>query len=106
MVDTGSILYFSKSKGEYEFIIACTCEDDYHMFLSFTNFTLFWLSNRSIFSVPDEGYSRNVPCALNLMSMFLSTVTRRVSHVEQELLTLPEHITSPRFLVWLVLLDL
>jgi len=30
-----------------------------------------WLSNLSILSVPDEGYSRNVSCALNLMSTFL-----------------------------------
>jgi hypothetical protein len=29
-----------------------------------------WLSNVSILSVPDEGYSRNVPCALNLISTF------------------------------------
>jgi hypothetical protein len=29
------------------------------------------------------------------------TVTRRVSDVEQELLTLPEHLNSPRFLVGL-----
>jgi len=32
---------------------------------------IIWLSNLSILSVPDEGYSRNVLCALNFMSMFL-----------------------------------
>jgi hypothetical protein len=30
-----------------------------------------WLSNLSILSVPDEGYSRNACCALNLISTFL-----------------------------------
>jgi hypothetical protein len=29
---------------------------------------IIWLSNLSILSVPDEGYSRNVLCALNLIS--------------------------------------
>jgi hypothetical protein len=28
----------------------------------------FWLSNISILSVPDEGYSRHASCALNLIS--------------------------------------
>ena len=31
---------------------------------------VFLLSILSILSVPDEGYSRNVLCALNLISMF------------------------------------
>jgi hypothetical protein len=31
----------------------------------------FWLSNLSILSVPDADYSRNVSCALNLISTFL-----------------------------------
>ena len=35
------------------------------------NILIIWLSNLLILSVPDEGYSRNVPCALNLMSTFL-----------------------------------
>ena len=30
----------------------------------------FWLSNRLVLSVPDEGYSTNVSSALNLISMF------------------------------------
>jgi hypothetical protein len=30
-----------------------------------------WLSNLSIFIVPDEGYSRNVSSTLNLISTFL-----------------------------------
>jgi hypothetical protein len=35
-----------------------------------------------------------------------SRVIRQVPHVEQELLTLPLYMSSLRFLVWLVLLDL
>ena len=30
---------------------------------------IIWLSNLLILSVPDEGYSRNVSCTLNLLSM-------------------------------------
>jgi hypothetical protein len=37
---------------------------------------------------------------------FVTRLTRRVRLVEQELLTLPEHLSSPRFLVGFVLLDL
>jgi hypothetical protein len=33
---------------------------------------LFWLSSLFILSVPDEGYSRNMPCTLNLISTFLN----------------------------------
>jgi hypothetical protein len=33
--------------------------------------TCIWLSNISMLSVPDEGYSRNASCALNLISTFL-----------------------------------
>ena len=32
---------------------------------------IIWLSNLSILSVPDEGYSRNALCALHLISTFL-----------------------------------
>jgi hypothetical protein len=32
---------------------------------------IIWLSNLSILSVPDEGYSRSVLCELNLISVFL-----------------------------------
>ena len=32
---------------------------------------LIWLSHISILSVPDEGYSKNGLCALNLKSTFL-----------------------------------
>ena len=35
------------------------------------NILFTWLSNLSILSVPDEGYSRNASCALNLISTFL-----------------------------------
>jgi hypothetical protein len=37
---------------------------------------------------------------------FVTRLTRRVPLVEQKLLTLPEHLSSPRFLVGFVLLDL
>jgi hypothetical protein len=37
---------------------------------------------------------------------FVSRLTRQVPLVEQELLTLPEHLSSPRVLVGFVLLDL
>ena len=32
---------------------------------------IIWLSNLSILGVPEEDYSRNVSCTLNLISMFL-----------------------------------
>jgi hypothetical protein len=35
------------------------------------NIWIIWLSNLSILSVPDKGYSRNVSCTLNLTSTFL-----------------------------------
>jgi len=34
-------------------------------------FLIIWLSNLLALSVPDEGDSRNVLCALNLISIFL-----------------------------------
>ena len=41
-----------------------------------------------------------------LITGFVTRLTRRVPLVEQERLTLPEHMSSPRFLVGFVLLDL
>jgi hypothetical protein len=41
-----------------------------------------------------------------LITGFVIRLTRRVSLVEQELPTLPEHLSSPRFLVEFVFLDL
>jgi hypothetical protein len=41
-----------------------------------------------------------------LITGFATRLTRRVSLVEQELLTLPEHLSSPPFLRRFVLLDL
>jgi len=41
-----------------------------------------------------------------LITGFVTRLTRRVSLVEQELPTLPEHLSSPRLLVGFVLLDL
>ena len=39
--------------------------------VSFSKLLIIWLSNQSILSIPDEGYSRNTSCALNLISTFL-----------------------------------
>ena len=35
------------------------------------NLYIIWLSNLPVLSVPDEAYSRNASCALNLISTFL-----------------------------------
>jgi len=43
--------------------------------LFFPKLQIIWLSNLSNLSVPDEGYSRNKSCALNLISAFLFLVT-------------------------------
>ena len=40
-------------------------------FIAPEHFYIIWLSNLSTLSVSGEGYSRNAPCALNLISMFL-----------------------------------
>ena len=60
----------------------------------------------------DHGYvplvvntSRSFPHS-RLITGFVTRLTRRVSLVEQELLTLPEHLSSPPVLVGFVLLDL
>jgi hypothetical protein len=42
-----------------------------HGLLAPKDFENIWLSNLLIMSVPDEGYSRNVSCTLNLISTFL-----------------------------------
>jgi cell shape-determining protein MreC len=42
----------------------------------------------------------------NVITGFVTRLTRRVSLVEQDLLTLPEHLSSPPFLVGFVLLDI
>jgi hypothetical protein len=34
-------------------------------------FKIIWLSNMLVLSVPDEGYSGNASCELNLISTFL-----------------------------------
>ena len=65
-----------------------------------------WISNLSILSIPDEGYytivgttfvvntSRSFPRSW-LITGFVTRLTRRVSLLEQELLTLPEDLSSP-----------
>jgi len=40
------------------------------------DFRIIWLSNILALSVPDEGYSGNVSCALNLLSAFLFLIDR------------------------------
>jgi hypothetical protein len=60
------------------------------MFASF-NKTLNYLAFQSFDIEPGEGYSRNVSWPLKLISTFLLTVTRSVTLVEQELLTLTSH---------------
>ena len=40
------------------------------IFVNMHNYII-WLSNLSTLSVPDEGYSRNASCALNLIFTFL-----------------------------------
>jgi hypothetical protein len=42
--------------------------------LACKTYKIIWLSYLSILSVPDEGYSRNALCALNLISTFYSIV--------------------------------
>ena len=39
--------------------------------LSLPKFLIIWLFDLSILSVPDKGYTRKVPCALNWISTFL-----------------------------------
>jgi len=54
------------------------------------------------YRVRDEDYSR----LRVVRTKFVTRLTRRVPLVEQELLTLQEHLSTPRFLVGFVLLDL
>jgi hypothetical protein len=51
-----------------------------------------WLSNLSILSVPDEGYSRNALCTLNVMSTLYYYHWVDTTGVE---LLVPEDITRP-----------
>ena len=44
--------------------------DDFS-FIAPKHFIFIWLSNLSTLSVPDEGYSRNASCPLNLISTLL-----------------------------------
>jgi hypothetical protein len=43
---------------------------------------IIWPSNLSILSLPDEGYSRNASCALNLKSTFLFKLFTDSAHLE------------------------
>jgi hypothetical protein len=71
----------------------------------------FW----SVWNIGVTNEHRNVPLVINtsrsfshswLFTGFVTRVTRRVSLVEQEMLTFPNHLISPRVLVGFVLLDL
>ena len=47
-----------------------------HLVVLFPNtFKIFWISNLSILSVHDKGYSRKASCALNLIFTFLLHMT-------------------------------
>jgi len=48
-------------------------------------------------------YCKHFPVRSWFISDYITIVTRRMSPVEQELLTLPEHLNSPRYLVGFVL---
>ena len=43
-------------------------------------FEIIWFSNLLTLSIPNEGYSRNVSCTLNWMSMLLYTCTQQQSN--------------------------
>ena len=65
----------------------------------------------NICDINDHGYvplvvstSQSFPHS-RLITGLVTRLTRRVQLVEQELLTLPEHLRSPRFLMGFVLLD-
>jgi hypothetical protein len=48
-------------------------------------FYIIWISDLSALSVPDEGYSRNASCALNLIFTFLFIYTlEKTRKVSQE----------------------
>jgi len=73
-----------------------------------------WLTIMGFCVTNDHGYvplvvntvtSRSFPHSL-LITGFVTRLTQQVSLVEQELLTFPEHPSSPRFLVGFVLVDL
>ena len=75
-------------------------------------FCLFSFLMLNICVTNDHGY---VPLVINtyrsfpysrLITGFVTRLTRRVPLVEQELLTLPEHLSSPPFLVGFLLLNL
>ena len=52
----------------------------------------FWLSIFSILSEPDEGYSRNVLCALNFISTFLTSGNYYIhQEMDIKMLTLERH---------------
>jgi len=53
---------------------------------------IIWLSNLSILSVPDEGYSRKMFCALNLISTFLLLIFLRL---DATLCTKPRYTNVP-----------
>ena len=49
------------------------------LILLFPKKLIIWLSNLSNLRVPDEGYSRDAPCALNLISAFFIFNTRKTN---------------------------
>jgi hypothetical protein len=91
-------------------------EDDFklswsHHFESFTVATTLGWPLYNICVTNDHGYIPLVNTSSSfprswLITGFLTRLTQRVSLVEQELPTLPEHMSSPPFLVGYVLLNL
>jgi hypothetical protein len=67
---------------------------------------LFRKCRRGIWLPRELSMSNSFITTFVLITEFVTRLTRRVPLVEQKLLTLPEHLSSPRFLVGFVLLDL
>ena len=64
----GGQFYLGRKPEFWKYWVSCLPR---HGLLAPKDFKNIWLSNLLIMSVPDEGYSRNVSCTLNLISTFL-----------------------------------
>ena len=83
-----------------------------HHFGNFTVTSMTWLTVTNICVTIDHGYVQPVVSTFRFFAHswfttgFVTRVTRRVTLIEQELLTLPGHFSSSWFLVGLLLLDI
>jgi hypothetical protein len=59
-------------------------EYEFYVDLLLLKLKIFWFSILSILSVPDEGYSRNVSCALNLISILINTLNKKEKVIKYE----------------------